>query len=104
MAGTVVAPALSSKPLTVSNGIFNLFVVNPDEVETRNMRYRMTLVSEEGRRWYFDGFKVVHESPVLDVWHDTTRSTSHSTRAATPLVRRSAKASCTSSPPISPGR
>ena len=72
MAGTVVAHALSPKPLSVSNGIFNLFVVNPDEVETRNMRYRMTLVSEEGKTWYFEGFKVVHDRPIFDVWHDTT--------------------------------
>ena len=56
----------------VSNGIFNLFVINPDEVETRNMRYRMTLVSEEGRTWYVEGFKVIHERPAWDVWHDTT--------------------------------
>ncbi len=72
MAGTAIAPALSSKPLSVTDGVFNLFVVNPDEVETHNMRYRMTLVSEEGKRWYFDGFKVVHERPVFDVWHDTS--------------------------------
>jgi cholesterol oxidase len=72
MAGTVTAPALSPHPLTVSNGIFNLFVENPDQVETRNMRYRMTLVSEEGKTWYFDGFKVIHEGPVLDIWPDTS--------------------------------
>ncbi|HEY2018864.1 MAG TPA: alpha/beta fold hydrolase, partial [Bryobacteraceae bacterium] len=72
MAGTVIAPSLSPKPLTVTDGIFNLFVINPDEEETRNMRYRMTLVSEEGKRWYFDGFKVVHERPVFDIWHDTS--------------------------------
>jgi hypothetical protein len=64
MAGTVLAPRLSAKPLTVNGGIFQLFVVNPDQVETRNMRYRMTLLSEEGKRWYFDGFKVVHRGPV----------------------------------------
>ncbi|HYW45939.1 MAG TPA: alpha/beta fold hydrolase [Bryobacteraceae bacterium] len=72
MAGTVTAPGLSAKPLTVTDGIFNLFVVNPDEVETRNMRYRMTLVSEEGKHWYFDGFKVIHQGPVTDIWHDTS--------------------------------
>ena len=72
MAGTVIAPALSPHPLTVADGIFNLFVVNPDQVETRNMRYRMTLVSEEGKTWYFDGFKVIHQGPVLDIWPDTS--------------------------------
>ena len=72
MAGTVLAPGLSAKPLTVDGGIFQLFVVDPDEVETRNMIYRMTLVSEEGKRWYFDGFKVVHQGPVTSIWHDTS--------------------------------
>jgi cholesterol oxidase len=72
MSGTVLAPSLSAKPLTVSDGIFNLFIENPDEVETRNMRYQMTLVSEEGRQWSFEGVKVIHEGPVLDVWHDTS--------------------------------
>lgn len=72
MSGTVLAPALSPKPLTVTDGIFNLFVVNPDQVETRNMRYRMTLVSEEGKTWYFDGFKVVRDDSALDIWHDTS--------------------------------
>jgi len=72
MAGTVLAPKLSPNPLTVADGIFQLFIVNPDEVETRNMCYRMTMVSEEGKRWYFDGFKVVHQGPVTDIWPDTS--------------------------------
>ena len=72
MAGTVLAPELSAKPLTVDGGIFQLFVVDPNDVETRNMRYRMTLVSEEGKRWHFDGFKVVHRGPVTSIWHDTS--------------------------------
>ena len=72
MSGTVIAPGLSAKPLATTGGIFNLFVVNPDEEETRNMRYRMTLVSEEGKRWYFEGFKVIHQRPVFDVWHDAS--------------------------------
>ena len=72
MAGTVLAPGLSAQPLTVEGGVFQLFVVNPDDVETRNMRYRMTLVSEEGKRWFFDGFKVVHQGPLTAIWPDTS--------------------------------
>ncbi|HXM43118.1 MAG TPA: alpha/beta fold hydrolase [Bryobacteraceae bacterium] len=72
MAGTVLAPRLSAKPLTVNDGVFQLFVVDPDNVETRNMRYRMTLISEEGKRWYFDGFKVIHQGPVTAIWPDTS--------------------------------
>jgi cholesterol oxidase len=71
-AGTVVAHALSPKPLIVSDGVFNLFIVDPNDVETRNMRYRLTLVSEEGRRWFVEGNKIIHTRPVWDVWHDTT--------------------------------
>ena len=88
----------------MEDGVFQLFVVNPDEVETRNMRYRMTLVSEEGKRWYFDGFKVVHQGPVTAIWHDTstlyiTLRENDENGAVT-----SAWAFCTSSPPISPSR
>jgi cholesterol oxidase len=72
MAGTVLAPRLSAQPLTVDGGIFQLFVVNPDDVETRNMRYRMTLLSAEGKRWYLEGNKVVHPGRVTSIWHDTS--------------------------------
>lgn len=70
--GTVEAPALSPKPLTVAGGEFNLFVSDPDDPDTRLMRYRMRLRSEEDRTYYFDGFKRVHNDPGLDVWSDTT--------------------------------
>lgn len=70
--GTVEAPALSPEPLTVEGGDFNLFVSDPDAAGTRLMRYRMRLRSEEGRTYYFDGFKRVHNDPGLDVWPDTT--------------------------------
>ncbi|MBZ5560913.1 MAG: GMC family oxidoreductase N-terminal domain-containing protein [Acidobacteriia bacterium] len=72
MVGTAVAPVLSPRPLTIVGGLFNLFVVNPNEANTRNMRYSMQLTSEEGRVWYFEGFKVIREGVLSDVWHDTT--------------------------------
>ncbi len=72
MAGTVIAPALSAQPLTVSGGTFNLFVVDAAEPATRRMWYRMTLAAEDGRSWFFVGFKVIRDRPVYDVWHDTT--------------------------------
>jgi cholesterol oxidase len=70
--GTIKAPALSEQPLTVSDGIFNLFIRDPADAKTRLMRYRMRLASEEGGRWYFDGFKRIHDDPGLDMWADTT--------------------------------
>jgi cholesterol oxidase len=70
--GTVVAPALSGRPLTVTHGKFNLFVQDPDSADTRNMKYSMRLRSEEGRSFYFYGFKVITDRPFWDVWHDNT--------------------------------
>jgi cholesterol oxidase len=72
MVGTVLAPALSPDPLTVSEGRFNLFVDNPDEPGTKNMRYRMKLSSEEGKTFYFTGFKILRDDPGPDIWPDTT--------------------------------
>jgi len=72
MNGTVNAPALSGKPLTVRDGVFQLFVQDPANVDTRNMNYRMTMTADDGRSWFFTGFKVVHPNPVWDIWHDTS--------------------------------
>jgi cholesterol oxidase len=72
MSGTVIAPALSASPLAVSNAVFQLFVKNPANVETTHMVYNMTLTSEEGRTYTFNGYKIVHPNPVWDSWHDTS--------------------------------
>ena len=72
MLGTLTAPALSSQPLTVTQGEFNLFIEDPDHPDTRQMRYSMQLVTAEGRQYYFYGFKVIHNDPGFDVWADTT--------------------------------
>ena len=72
MFGTVKCPALSSDPLTVRDGTFNLFVDNPNEVETKNMVYRMVMSAEDGTDYYFHGYKVVHTSSILQVWPQTT--------------------------------
>jgi cholesterol oxidase len=73
LTGTVTAPALSSDPLTVSEGQFNLFIIDPADVNTRRMEYRMKLTSEQGREFYFSGYKVVHSDQAgLDSWADTT--------------------------------
>jgi cholesterol oxidase len=72
MAGTVTAPALSPQPLTATDGLFNLFVPDPERVDTQQMRYRMKLVTEEGRAYYFQGFKELHRDSTHDLWADTT--------------------------------
>jgi len=70
--GTVTSRALSASPMTVSGGIFNLFVENPEQVDTRNMIYRMTLSTEEGGTYFLHGFKIISERPIADLWRQTT--------------------------------
>ena len=70
--GTVAAPALHPKPLSVVGGVFNLFVKNPVEAGTRNMRYGLPLVAEDGARYFLDGFKVIRNDGGLDIWADCT--------------------------------
>ena len=49
MVGTVLAPTLSPASLTITEGRFNLFTVDANNVDTHNMRYRMKMVTEDGR-------------------------------------------------------
>ncbi len=71
--GTVEAPALSDQPLTVNDGIFQLFVKDPDRVETRNMVYKLPLTAEDGSTYAMHGVKLVHsDRGMLDMWDDTT--------------------------------
>ena len=72
MVGTVTAPALARNPMTVCHGVFQLFTDDPERVGTRRMNYRMNLVTEEGRQYYFEGFKSIHNDHGIDLWSDTT--------------------------------
>ncbi|MDE2089462.1 MAG: GMC family oxidoreductase N-terminal domain-containing protein, partial [Gammaproteobacteria bacterium] len=72
MIGSVTAPALSNRPLTVTEGEFNLFVPDPERVDARRMRYRMRMTAEDGRVYYLDGYKQIHDDPGFDLWSDTT--------------------------------
>ena len=72
MSGTLEAPALSPQPLAVSDGVFRLFVKDPAQVDTRKMEYRMKLTAEDGRSFFFHGFKVVTDSPITRSWAQTT--------------------------------
>ena len=72
MIGTLSCPALSPKPMTISDGRFNLFTDDPDNVDTRNMIYRMTLNTGDGRSLFFRGEKIIKEGNLLEVWPQTT--------------------------------
>jgi cholesterol oxidase len=73
MAGTVTLPALSSRPLMVSDGLFNLFVQDPGHPDHLKMKYSMQLNSWEGRTFYFSGYKQIQDDKGPDLWQDTTR-------------------------------
>ncbi|CAB3707237.1 alpha/beta fold hydrolase [Paraburkholderia rhynchosiae] len=70
-AGTLTCPALSAQPMTITEGTFNLFVVDPQDVDERNMNYRMTLNSTEGKTWYLSGQKIITRTSPLELWEQT---------------------------------
>lgn len=70
--GTVLAPELSTHPLTVTEGRFTLLDPDPSRVETWHMRYRMSLLSEEGRRYLFEGHKEIHTNGAGHAWSEMT--------------------------------
>lgn len=72
LSGTVNAQALSSEALTVTKGIFKFLVNDQEGPEALQMRYRFKMVDVEGKRYFFDGFKRIRNSPFLRVWPDTT--------------------------------
>jgi cholesterol oxidase len=72
MFGSVIAPALSPDPLTVSNGRFNLFVKDPNDPGLKKMKYEMLLYSQEGKTYFFKGFKEIRDDKGFDMWQDTT--------------------------------
>ena len=70
--GTVEAPRLSAEPLAVAGGQFQLLVADDPDPAVRHMRYRLSLSSVEGRRYFFDGFKVVAPGETGELWDATT--------------------------------
>ena len=72
MVGTVQAPALSPAPLTVTGGRFTLLAKDPARPDARNMRYRMRLTDQAGKRYWFEGNKYIRNERGIDLWPDTT--------------------------------
>ena len=72
ISGTVLAPELSPRPLTVTEGRFTLLDPDPSGVETWHMRYRMSLLSEEGRRYLFEGHKEIRTNGARHAWSEMT--------------------------------
>ncbi|SEQ50896.1 cholesterol oxidase [Amphritea atlantica] len=73
ISGTVTCPALSDKPMSVSEGEFNLFEQMPSPPDTRHMIYSMLLTTEQGVLYYFKGYKLISNDPdALHIWPDTS--------------------------------
>jgi len=73
MFGTLQASALSPEPLAVSDGRFNLFVINPEQPDTKLMLYHMNLQAKNGDKFYFSAFKQISCSAnALNIWHETS--------------------------------
>ncbi len=70
--GTVTCPALSPEPLTISDGRFSLFALDPQRAGMRDMTYSMVLSATDGRRFHFHGVKLVGDAAATAAWHQTT--------------------------------
>jgi len=71
--GTVTSAEISPEPMIVSEGCFNLFEVDGERVETRYMRYRMTVTSAAGVTFRIEGKKVIRNEPVTRMWPALTK-------------------------------
>jgi cholesterol oxidase len=70
--GTVLAAELSPQPLTVTEGSFTLLDPDPSLVETWRMRYRMRLLSTDGKRYLFEGHKEIRTRGAGHAWSEMT--------------------------------
>jgi cholesterol oxidase len=70
--GTVLAAELSPQPLMVTEGRFTLLDPVPSRVETWHMRYRMSLLSQEGKRYRFEGHKEIRTQGAGHAWSEMT--------------------------------
>ena len=63
--GNVTCEALSKDPLTVSDGVFEMFSESEEKVETKEMIYKMTLTDQEGQVFHFRGEKCIHKNRLV---------------------------------------
>jgi hypothetical protein len=86
-AGTAIVAGLPGGPgqpqTLMARGRFELFVPNPDEISTSQMRYRARLATLDGGLWLLEGFKSVRQGGGVGgfgededkpgLWRDQTR-------------------------------
>lgn len=61
ISGTVSCLALSSAPMTVSEGNFQLFRSAKELENTKEMVYKMVLTGDQGKIFSFHGVKIIHK-------------------------------------------
>lgn len=72
VSGTVRAPGLSPRAMTVLDGEFILKRPAPERVETWHMSYRLPLVADDGTRFLLTGVKILRKRPGWQAWPETT--------------------------------
>ena len=72
LSGVVKAPALSGRSMSVEGGVFNLFVDATAATPTKLMKYSMNIHSEEGKDYFFYGYKLVNDDKGFELWKDTS--------------------------------
>ena len=71
ISGTVNAPVLRAGPLTVQEGVFELFKPDPEAAQHVLMVYRM-LLHGSGRSFLLKGVKTLRDHGVFQMWRDAT--------------------------------
>ena len=73
LSGYVLCKGLSSEPLPISSGVFNLFVDSESEIDGKEMRYNFKMDSVEGKCYRFQGTKYIKKTSVIETgWENTT--------------------------------
>jgi cholesterol oxidase len=72
MLGTLSCEALSPRPMTITEGMFNLFVKDPKDPTVRYMLYRGILRTATEESFCFDGKKTITRGSPLNAWKQTT--------------------------------
>ena len=72
IAGTASAPALSPEPLAATHGTIDIFAPEAEGREGSRIRYRTRLTADDGRTYFLDGEKHIHDDPGFDLLSDNT--------------------------------
>ncbi|CAG8620179.1 2848_t:CDS:10 [Ambispora leptoticha] len=70
--GTVTCRALSPDPLIITTGSFRLLVEDTNSVDNCKMMYDLDLLSSDGEKYKFEGYKTVSNALFRKGWRQTT--------------------------------